>query len=179
MSRTVRSIAVFEAAKGAAVLLAGCGALSLLHTDVQQFANALLSHFHLNPAKHYPSIFLDAAAALTDSRLWLLALLAAVYGCLRCIEAYGLWHERRWAEWLAVVSGGLYIPFELLEIARGFSWLAIGAVGINLLVVGLMSHALRRKNCAFPLRTDSAVNAPPRESAAAPRRERKRVHRRR
>ena len=86
---SVRAVALFEAAKGALVWLAGFGALSLLHRDVQRFAEQLVGHLHLNPAKHYPHIFLDAAADLTEARLLLLAAFAATYGLVRFIEAYG------------------------------------------------------------------------------------------
>lgn len=148
MSNTVRGVALFEATKGVLVFLAGFGALSLVHHDVQRLATDWLAHFHLNAAKHYPSIFLDAAGKLTDARLWTLAVLATVYGTVRFIEAYGLWRERRWAEWLAALSGGIYIPFELYEMARGFSWLSAAALAINLLIVGLMADALRRGHAA-------------------------------
>ena len=71
---------------------------------------------------------------------------AATYGLVRFIEAYGLWHERRWAEWFATVSGGIYIPFELYELFHRVSWISVGALVINVLVVFLMSYALTRKN---------------------------------
>jgi uncharacterized membrane protein (DUF2068 family) len=141
---SVRAVALFEAAKGTLVLLTGFGALSLIHHDAQQFAEQLVSHLHLNPAKHYPQIFIDAAAHLTDTRLWLMASLAASYGLVRFVEAYGLWHGRRWAEWFAAVSGGIYIPFELYELFQRGSWLSLGALVINVLVVVLMISALYR-----------------------------------
>jgi len=146
----VRGIALFEALKGALVFLAGFGALSLLHKDIGEIAAELLTHFHLNPAKHYPSIFLDAAGKLTDARLWTLAALAAAYGTVRFIEAYGLWRERRWAEWLAAGSGGLYIPFEIYEMTRGFGWLSVAALVINVAIVRVMVDALRHQRAAGP-----------------------------
>lgn len=74
---TIRAVSVFEAAKGTMVLLAGFGAISLIHHDVQRVTEQLVGHLHLNPAKHYPRIFLDTAAHVTDARLWLLTSLAA------------------------------------------------------------------------------------------------------
>jgi uncharacterized membrane protein (DUF2068 family) len=142
---TVRAIALLEAAKGMLVILTGFGALSLIHHDTQLFAERLVGHLHLNPAKHYPRIFIDTAAQLTDARLWMLAIFAATYGLVRLIEAYGLWHERRWAEWFAAASGGIYIPFELYELFHRYSWLSLGALAINVLVVALMGYALARK----------------------------------
>ena len=37
---------------------------------------------------------------------------------MRFIEAYGLWQVRAWAEWFAIVSGGVYLPIELYELVR-------------------------------------------------------------
>jgi uncharacterized membrane protein (DUF2068 family) len=141
---TVRAVALFEAAKGVLVLLTGFSALSLIHHDAQRFAEQLVGHLHLDPAKHYPQIFIHAAGNLTGTRFLLLAALAAAYGLVRFIEAYGLWHGRRWAEWFAAVSGTVYIPFELYELFQRISWLSLGALVVNVLVVGLMVKALRR-----------------------------------
>lgn len=139
---TVRSVALFEAAKGTLILLTGCGALSLIHHDAQLFAEQLVGHLHLNPAKHYPRIFIDMAAHLSDTRLSLMAAFAASYGLVRFAEAYGLWHGRRWAEWFAVISGCIYVPFELYELSQGINWLSLGALAVNVLIVGLMTKAL-------------------------------------
>jgi uncharacterized membrane protein (DUF2068 family) len=111
----------------------------------------MVAHLHLNPANRFPRIFLDAAAHLTDDRLWLMATLAGAYGIVRFVEAYGLWRGSRWAEWFAAVSGGIYIPFELYELFRGVTWLSFGALLANLLIVGLMINALRRKHRAEPV----------------------------
>ncbi len=112
----MRGIAIIEAVKGFSILLVGFGLLSLVHHDVEQFAAELVRHAHLNPASHYPHIFIEAAAKATDSRLWMLALAAFLYAALRLIEAYGLWHRRRWAEVFALVTGALYFPVEIYEL---------------------------------------------------------------
>jgi uncharacterized membrane protein (DUF2068 family) len=141
---TVRAVALFEAAKGTLVLLTGFGALSLIHHDAQRFAEKLVGHMHLNAAKHYPRIFIDTAAHFAETHWLILALLAALYVLVRFVEAYGLWMGRRWAEWFAAVSGAVYIPFELYELFQGINWLSIGALAVNVLVVGLMLNALHR-----------------------------------
>jgi uncharacterized membrane protein (DUF2068 family) len=153
-SSSIRAVALFEAAKGTLVLLTGFGVLSLIHRDVQRFAEQLVAHMHLNPAKHYPRIFLDAAANLTESHLLLLATFAASYGLVRFIEAYGLWYGRRWAEWFAAVSGAIYIPFELYELFHRMNWLSFGALVLNVLVVGLMVNALFRVRPSGSSKTD-------------------------
>jgi len=54
----LRAVAVFELLKGLLVLLAGAGALSLIHQNVQGVAEQLVRRSHLNPAHHYPRIFI-------------------------------------------------------------------------------------------------------------------------
>jgi len=151
---TIRAVALYEAAKGTLVVVTGFGALSLIHRDAQQFAEQLVAHMHLNPAKHYPRIFLDAAANLTESHLLLLAAFAATYGLVRFIEAYGLWYGRRWAEWFAAVSGAIYIPFEIYELFHRVSWLSFTALVLNVLVVALMVNVLYRIQPAGSSKTD-------------------------
>lgn len=141
-ARAVQAVALVEAIKGAVVLLAATGLLSLLHRDVGALAATLVAHTHLNPASKYPQIFIDAASHLQDARLLRLALGAAAYAATRLIEAYGLLHDQPWAELLAAVSGAVYVPFELLGLARQPTWHGLALLGVNLLVVGLMVRTL-------------------------------------
>jgi uncharacterized membrane protein (DUF2068 family) len=142
--RAVRLVAVFEAAKGLLVLLAGFGLLALLHRDVGAVANRLVAHLHLNPSRKYPQIFIDLASRATDERLWMFAGFAAVYATFRLVEAYGLWRERAWAEWVALVGGMIYLPIEIYGLAEKFTWLRVGTFLANVLIVALMAQVLWR-----------------------------------
>ena len=157
-ARAVRTVALFEAAKGLLVLLSGFGLLTLVHHRAAHVAAAILHRFHLNPASRYPRIFLDAAESLTDSRLWLLALFAFCYAAMRLAEAYGLWRERAWAEWFAVASGGLYVPIEVYELTRGATWPKLLALTVNLAIVAVMIRALRIRQRQSPETTELSPN---------------------
>jgi len=141
-----RAVALLEAGKGLLVLLAGLGLLAFLHRDVQHLAEALVGRLHLNAAKGYPRIFVDAASQVTDARLWLLAGLAAGYSAMRLTEAYGLWRGRRWAEWFSVGSGAIYVPVEIYELLAGFRWIKLAALMVNLGIVAYMVWAIRTTN---------------------------------
>ncbi len=143
-SKALRTVALIEAAKGALVLLAGFGLLSLIHHDVQRFAERLIAHFYLNPAAHYPQIFVHVATQLTDERILLIAAGASVYSFVRFIEAYGLWYARRWAEWFAALSGGIYIPFELFGLYEGITWLRLVTLALNAVIVAIMLYGVFR-----------------------------------
>ncbi len=129
-------MAAFEATKGLLVLVTGVGLLSLLHHDVQLAAESVVRHLHLNPARHYPRVFLEAAARVTDTRLWLLASGAFGYAAVRGVEAYGLWRARAWAEWFAILSGALYVPVEIYELVHDATALKAGVLLVNLAMVG-------------------------------------------
>ncbi|HEY6872119.1 MAG TPA: DUF2127 domain-containing protein [Geobacteraceae bacterium] len=135
----LRAVALFEAAKGGAVVIAGLGLLVLIHHDVQALAEEVVRHLHLNPAKRFPRIFLDAAAAATDARLWALALTAMVYAVVRFAEAVGLWRQRVWAEWFGILSGSLYLPVELYELTVSVTPVKLSILAVNLFIVGWLS----------------------------------------
>ena len=145
-SAALRGIAAFEAAKGLIALAAGSGLLGLLPRAMHAPAHEIAGRLHLNAAKHVPAVFLRLAEHLDDARLWLIALLALAYSAARLVEAYGLWRARRWAEWFAAVSGGIYIPFELYELWLGVSAIKLGALLANVAVVSIMVRALRLRS---------------------------------
>lgn len=140
--RGIRAIAVIEAAKGILVLVAGLGVLTLIHRDLQEIAETLVQRSHLNPASHYPRIFIEAAGKLQNSQLRLLAAGALAYSLVRFVEAYGLWKERRWAEWFAAGSGAIYLPVELYELSHGVTWAKVLVILINAAVVAYMVFVL-------------------------------------
>jgi uncharacterized membrane protein (DUF2068 family) len=139
----IRAVAVFEAAKGTLVIAAGLGLLSLLHRDAQHAAETIVRHLHLNPARHYPRVFIEAAARMDDSRLWLLAGGAFAYSAVRFVEAYGLWRLRPWAEWFAILSGGLYLPVEIYGLLRHPTPVRAAILIGNAAVVGYLIHVRR------------------------------------
>jgi uncharacterized membrane protein (DUF2068 family) len=140
----LRVVALFEGAKGLLVLFVGFGVLAIIHKDLHSFAEELVRHFHLNPAKHYPRIFIDATNRLTDERLWAIAFSALLYSVVRIVEAVGLWRQRQWAKWFGFLTGGIYIPIELLEIERGVTWPKAIVLTVNTAIVGYLAYDLYR-----------------------------------
>ncbi len=139
----LRVVATFEFAKGILVLLIGLSALLLVHKDAWVIAESLLALLHINTDRHWAQLFLDFADRLTDSRLWMAAQLAFTYSALRFAEAYGLWKQRTWAEWVAFVSGTLFLPLEIRGLMRGITVLRSAVFLGNLIIVFYMLYLLR------------------------------------
>jgi uncharacterized membrane protein (DUF2068 family) len=138
----LRVVSLFEATKGLLVLLAGSGLLAYIHKDLHLAAEQLVRHFHLNPANRFPRIFLDLADRVTDAQLWVLALSALLYAIVRFVEAYGLWLQRRWAEWFGLVAGGIYVPIEIFEVTRKAAWPRVTLLIVNVGIVVYLSLIL-------------------------------------
>ncbi len=159
--RVLRTVAFVEFLKGIFVLLMGLSALMLVHRDVWLIAESLLALLHINSDRHFALVFLDFADNVTDARLWAAAQIAFAYSALRFTEAYGLWNERAWAEWVAFISGTLLLPLEIRELLRGVTLLRSGLFLGNLGIVFYMLYLLR---AAHRERRNSAVEAETRDS---------------
>ena len=127
--------ALFEAAKGIFVLSLGFCVLFFADTQLQEFSEKLIHFLHLNPDHRFPKFILHMTQIVSETSALVVVSAVLVYFILRMAEAYGLWRDRAWAEWLAIISGSLYLPFEFYEIYQGYSWLKIGVTLANLLLV--------------------------------------------
>ncbi len=123
-------------------MLVGCGLLTFIHQDLHLAAEQLVRHIHLNPARHYPRIFIDLAQHVSDGQLWILAISALLYSGVRFVEAYGLWLQKQWAEWFAVLTGGMYIPVELFEVIRKTTWPRVTVLSVNVGIVAYLVYIM-------------------------------------
>jgi uncharacterized membrane protein (DUF2068 family) len=70
----------------------------------------------------------------------LLAVAALVYSTIRFIEAFGLWRMRRWAEWFAILSGGVYLPLEIYELTHHATLVKAVVLVINAAIVAYLIY---------------------------------------
>lgn len=143
-NRTLQLVALMEGVKGLIVFGAGFGLLALLHRDVRRVAESLVTRLHIDPDNHFAGIFLNAAAHVTDTRLWSLAALAVAYSALRWTEAWGLWFKRRWASWLGAASGAIYVPVEVYELWEKPGAIKAATLALNVTVVAYLIWTLRQ-----------------------------------
>ena len=138
----LRGIAIFEALKGLAALAIAIWVLTLLHKDMVRVAERLLEALHIGLDRHFAQRILRAAGRITDKNLWMFISVIVVYTSVRFTEAVGLWLEKEWAEWFALLSGALYMPYEIFELLRHATALKWGIFGTNLIIVVYMAWLL-------------------------------------
>ncbi len=77
------------------------------------------------------------------SHVTLLAISAIAYAALEGTEGIGLAMRRRWAEYLTVIATGVLIPYELYEVVRHPTLFKVGALALNVAVVGYLAYRKR------------------------------------
>src|SRR5579863_6304490 len=109
----LKTVALFELLKGVLFVIFAVAALFLVHKDLDHLVDDTIRYLHLDPAWHFTKLLLNSAGKLNDAELQKIAVFAILLAAIRIAEAYGLWHEKAWAEWFAVVSAGIYLPWEM------------------------------------------------------------------
>jgi uncharacterized membrane protein (DUF2068 family) len=135
--QALRTVGVFEFAKGIAVLAA---AVSLYFVNPSDVADAFLNFLHMGPDRHLARFVMGMADRLSDIAVWQVVLFAVAYSGLRFAEAYGLWKARAWAEWIALVSGALYLPLEIKAFMHRITFFHTTIVAVNVAIVIFMFY---------------------------------------
>jgi uncharacterized membrane protein (DUF2068 family) len=157
----LRGIALLEAGKGLLAVLLAVWLVSLLHKDIQNVAEHLLRILHkifrLNPDGRLAHEIIRGAWRLTRGNLHLWIGGTLLYSTIRFVEAAGLWLEKQWAEWFALISGCLYLPIEIFELAHHATPIKWGIFATNLLIVAYLAWLLwdlhmQRKQAAAAIR---------------------------
>ena len=139
-----------ETLKGVAVVALCFVLLSLLHKDLDTVVDHLTEWLRLNPDSRVADWFYELADRTTGRGIWTAVSVGLAYAACRFVEGYGLWHERHWAEWFAVISGAIYVPFELFALIAHPHWVRFGVLIVNILVVLYILRILmenRRERC--------------------------------
>jgi uncharacterized membrane protein (DUF2068 family) len=141
--RMLRSVALLELTKGLLVLAAGAGLVSLSRHgfDFEGLARHLLGVLHLHRG-HLYDVFLRAAEKLGDTGLIKVAVVAGMYSLMRFVESYGLWKQRVWAEWVALISGASYLPLEIYGLCRHADAVKWTVLLLNLVIGLYMAYLL-------------------------------------
>ncbi len=142
----LRGVAIFEASKGLMALAVAIWLVSLRHKDLDLVAEHLLRFLHkvihLSPDGHLARTIMRGASKVNHHNLHIFALLAFAYVGIRFTEAGGLWLEKEWAEWFALISGALYMPYEIYELALRATLIKWGILLINALIVAYLAWLL-------------------------------------
>ncbi len=128
-------IGVFKLLKGMLFISLGFGVLKMVHRDVAEFLLRAALALRIDPEHRFVNLLLDKAENLTPHRIRLIGFAIFLYALLDFIEGTGLVLERVWAEYFTIILTASFLPYELYEIMRHFTWVKVGLTVLNVLVL--------------------------------------------
>ena len=128
-------IGIFKLIKGVGLLILGVGLLKLLHRDVATAVTHWLEVFRLDPENRYIHHAIAKIFRVTPRQLRELSAGTFIYAGVFLTEGTGLLKRKHWAEYMTVVSTGLFVPLEVYEVYHRFTWLRLAILILNIATV--------------------------------------------
>lgn len=138
-------IGIFKLVKGLTLLVLGIGLLRLLHRDVAQSVTHWLEMVRLDPENRYVHGALVKVFRVTPKQLKELSAGTFLYAAIFLTEGTGLLLRKAWAEYLTLVSTGLFLPIEIYEIYRHLTPVKIAVLIINVAILWYLAQRIRKR----------------------------------
>jgi uncharacterized membrane protein (DUF2068 family) len=127
----IRILAGAKIAKGAALAFLSLGVFDLIHKDLTAIAQRFVQIARISPENKYVEIALEKLGVVEPSTLIRLGMLSALYASVQLIEGLGLWFGAGWAEYMVVLSTGIFVPEECIGFAHRPTGLRFTLLAVN------------------------------------------------
>jgi len=142
-SRGLVTIGVFKLLKALVFFTIGVGALHFLNADLGDAITNTATALRFDPESHFVSVLLQKADMIDDHALKLVSIGTFAYSAIATVEGVGLLMEQTWAEYLTLIIGIAFLPWELVELIRHATLWRFGVIGANLAIVAYLVWFLR------------------------------------
>ena len=139
-------IGVFKLFKALLLIVAGIGAIKLLHKDLASTAMHWVQVLRVDPENRYIHGVLVRIFRVTPKQLRELSVGTFIYAGLFLTEGFGLLLRKHWAEYFTIITTGLFIPLEIYELARHFTVTKLVVTVINVLIVWYLVLRVRSRS---------------------------------
>ena len=139
-------IGVFKLFKALLLIVAGIGAIRLLHKDLASTAMHWVQVLRVDPENRYIHGVLVRIFRVTPKQLRELSVGTFIYAGLFLTEGFGLLLRKHWAEYFTIITTGLFIPLEIYELARHFTVTKLVVTVINVLIVWYLVVRVRSRS---------------------------------
>lgn len=138
-------IGVFKLLKGILFVSMGFGVFRLIHRDLGDLLVRAALALRLDPESHFVNLALEKIQELNPHKIKLIGVAIFLYAALDFIEGVGLVLEKTWAEYFTIFLTASFLPYELFEIMRHFSWVKVVVSLINLAVLVYLIYIQRNR----------------------------------
>ncbi len=141
----LRVIAAFKLVKATLLVAAGVAALGLLNPAhvhaLTRWATELAADRHYHVLDMLVTRLLD----VDEKTLRMVSAGSFLYAALFYVEGVGLFYDKRWAEYLTIVTTGGLIPFELFELSIHVTALKLEVLVANVAIVLYLAWRVTQK----------------------------------
>jgi len=138
-------IGLFKLVKGVSLLIITFGLLRLLHRDVAAVTERWIEVLRVDPDNRFIHRALTKVFNVTPKQLKELSAGTFLYAAIFLTEGTGLLARKGWAEYMTLISTGLFIPLEIYEIHRHFTIVKLVVTLVNALIVWYLAVRIKRR----------------------------------
>jgi uncharacterized membrane protein (DUF2068 family) len=141
----LKLIAGAKLIKGAMLAFISLGILDMIHKDLSAEALHLVQLVRISPENHFVGMVLEKIGLIDPATLRRIGELSALYASVLLTEGWGLWVGAAWAEYMVVISSGLFVPEECLATWHHFTWLRASILVLNGAVLAYVAALVWRR----------------------------------
>jgi uncharacterized membrane protein (DUF2068 family) len=134
----LRLIAGFKLLKATLLVAAGIAAIGLLNPDMAKIVTRWAMDLAADRHYHVLDMFLVHLVTVDERTLRLLSVGSFLYAALFYTEGFGLFFDKRWAEYLTIVTTAGLIPFEVFELHRHVTAIKLEVLIANVAIVAYL-----------------------------------------
>lgn len=142
----LRLIAAVKIAKGFALYGLSLGLFDLVHKDLTATALHFVQIARISPENHYVELLLVKVGLIKPRAVRMFGELSILEGSIQLVEGFGLWFGAIWAEYVVVISSGIFVPVELVAFWRHFTWTRVAIIVVNAAICAYVAHAVWKRH---------------------------------
>jgi uncharacterized membrane protein (DUF2068 family) len=139
------TIAVYKFAKAALSILSAVVAWRLMNPSVERAMHAWADTLPIGFSEKLLRQALQQVSGIPAFRWRQLGLVSLAYAAVFTVEGVGLWLERRWAQYMTILTSSLLLPFEFIAVLHHLTLLRTAVLLANAAIVAyLVFWTMRR-----------------------------------
>lgn len=146
----LKVIAYFKFGKAILLLGIALGLFACINPNLFRFLNRLLVHLKMHSETLFIHQLQDRYLWLTPANLHYIAAGSLLYSIFLFIEGIGLWFQKRWGEYLVLLSTGCFIPFEVYIVVEQHHLKHFLLLLINICILVYVASVVLKKRDTSP-----------------------------
>jgi len=132
------TISIYKFVKASLSVLSAIVAWRLTNPHVEAAMRTWAESLPQGFSEHLVREALAQVSGIPAFRWRQLGIVSLVYASVFTLEGVGLWLERRWAEYLTIVTSSLLLPFEFIAVTRHVTLVRTGVLLANAAIVAYL-----------------------------------------